>query len=490
MTVAVATRRVEYAADGSTNGPFAVTFPFFEIEVYLDGELVDPADYSISQTGGGGTTGDVYFDAVPTGTVVIVGATERSQQTDFISSDTVEPEAAELALDRLTMIAQELERQIGLVLRLPSYGEGTDDIDLGETEDALVLARGDGGLKIHDGGAGYVTVDADGVVSVSDVVPEGTAVSRISPDPNDTGAYTSSTFLDVVHDAAGGASLGEVWPTDALFVKMAAVGLIKGEAKDTAPADTTKLWLDTSVGTSAPGTWKKYSGGSWTATTATDVATHVATLGATAFDPTTMTNDQLDGMAADIATRAPAIDLIRDAALNSGLDNTNVRAIVNAIQTDASGALADLQSSMAAGPSSVFGEGAAVSLTSPIASGTVIDTGVLWGQAQRIKIAFQNFYGPSVNALLDISFDGGSTWTAFLSGNAASNAAMVEIGLVGSSSTLTENYPGSTGGNFSAFLTAGSYGYDNTKNIKFRLRTASGSGNVTFDKFKYGISQP
>lgn len=110
MTVEVESRRIEYTATASV-GPFAVPFPFYEIGVYKNTLLVNPSDYSITQTTPG-TTGSILFFAAQTGTILIKGETELEQQVDFISTNLVEPETVEQSLDRLTMMAQEADSEI------------------------------------------------------------------------------------------------------------------------------------------------------------------------------------------------------------------------------------------------------------------------------------------------------------------------------------------------------------------------------------------
>lgn len=113
MTVSSVDRQVSYTATGITYGPFPVTFPFFEIDVSINGVIQAPTAYTITQTAPG-LSGTVLFVVPPVGTVTITGNTVLKQQTDFISPDAVEGETLERALDRLTMIA--LEQQPTIVV--------------------------------------------------------------------------------------------------------------------------------------------------------------------------------------------------------------------------------------------------------------------------------------------------------------------------------------------------------------------------------------
>jgi len=111
MTVAVTNRRVDYTATGSTVGPFAVPFQFFEIAVYKDGVLVPSTDYTISQSSPGGT-GNVTFNTAPTGAISIRGNTRRAQEVDLTDNDDLPADTLERALDRLSMAAQEDARDL------------------------------------------------------------------------------------------------------------------------------------------------------------------------------------------------------------------------------------------------------------------------------------------------------------------------------------------------------------------------------------------
>lgn len=157
-------RRLVYTASGAVTGPFAITFPFFEVTVYLDGVVVPNTDYTLTQDSPG-ADGDLWFNTAPTGSVVIVGSTLRKQAIDYIAADSVEPEQVEAGLDRLTMIVQELDEVAGRTLRVAEGLEtNPDPIDLGTNENGLVVTRDDGGVQVFDGGDGFVYVE-DGIAS-------------------------------------------------------------------------------------------------------------------------------------------------------------------------------------------------------------------------------------------------------------------------------------------------------------------------------------
>lgn len=112
MTVGLVSRTVSYATTGSSLGPFSIPFQFFEIAVYLNNVLVSPALYTITWTNGTeGLTGSITYNVPgtePNGTLRIDGSTVRVQQTEYEQNTAFIASSHEKALDRLTMIVQEM----------------------------------------------------------------------------------------------------------------------------------------------------------------------------------------------------------------------------------------------------------------------------------------------------------------------------------------------------------------------------------------------
>lgn len=134
MTVSTQATRIAYAGDGSSTA-FAVPFPFFDatdlevIERQTATGVETPrmlgADYAV--TGGNGATGTVSAVVAPAvGTEwVIRRRTGRVQGTDYVPHDPFPSESHERGLDRLTLIAQELDEETGRALKLPKGESGT-----------------------------------------------------------------------------------------------------------------------------------------------------------------------------------------------------------------------------------------------------------------------------------------------------------------------------------------------------------------------------
>lgn len=189
MTVNVETWSVQYSPTGSTLGPFAAPFPFFEIDVYLDDVLLSPDVYTIDQDEPG-LTGSITFieDNEPDGTLDIVRNTVRKQQTEYEDNSAFAAKTHERALDRLTMVQQELfagipPATIGDVVAASSFGHDNR------------LIRSDGAGKGVQ--ASPVIVDDDG--SMSGIVTL-TAAAIIAG----TAALTAITDLGSIYFKSGG----------------------------------------------------------------------------------------------------------------------------------------------------------------------------------------------------------------------------------------------------------------------------------------------
>lgn len=125
MTVSSELNRKEYAGNGATTSFATSPVVFFdsdELDVYVvttatgvvDATLTLNTHYTVS--GGSGSTGivDLSGGSSPYGapaagkTLVIVRTLDITQEADFVNNDASDAEVAEDALDRLTMICQQL----------------------------------------------------------------------------------------------------------------------------------------------------------------------------------------------------------------------------------------------------------------------------------------------------------------------------------------------------------------------------------------------
>ena len=176
MTVSTETNRVRYDGDGSQTA-FTVPFPFFA-SVDLDVFLIDDAGnagllalgthYSVS--GGDGSTGTVTMNDAPEGDeeLLIVRNMPLVQETAYTENDPFPAQSHEDALDRLTLIAQQLTDRVGRSLRIRTEDvNGIDTVLPAPSPEMLIGWNGDG----------------DGLINVSTLTTSGIVLADRSIEP-------------------------------------------------------------------------------------------------------------------------------------------------------------------------------------------------------------------------------------------------------------------------------------------------------------------
>lgn len=133
MTILAIPPRQSFAGNGVTTA-FPVPFDFFgadELRVIerdnaTGAEVPLALGVGFAVAGGNGDAGTVTTTAAPAvgTTLFILRSTKRTQEVDYVSADPFPAETHELALDRLTAIAQELEREIERTVRVPETETG------------------------------------------------------------------------------------------------------------------------------------------------------------------------------------------------------------------------------------------------------------------------------------------------------------------------------------------------------------------------------
>jgi len=132
MTVATSANRIEYTGDAVTTA-FAFPYYFFangDLKVYLDGVLQTITTHYTVAGAGVGAGGTVTFvTAPPSGDLVVIyREVAITQSVDYTPNDPFPANTHEQALDRLTMISQQIDEEVGRALKLPStstYGDLT-----------------------------------------------------------------------------------------------------------------------------------------------------------------------------------------------------------------------------------------------------------------------------------------------------------------------------------------------------------------------------
>lgn len=128
MTIASIATSVAYTGDGTATA-FAVPFPFFdpgELEVIerliaTGAETLKVRDVQYTVAGGNGAGGTVTAGTAPSAAVqwVIRRKTAAVQNSDYVPNDAFPADGHERALDRLTMLAQELGEVLGRAVVAP-----------------------------------------------------------------------------------------------------------------------------------------------------------------------------------------------------------------------------------------------------------------------------------------------------------------------------------------------------------------------------------
>ena len=119
MAISTEDHSIEYAGNANALTPYVIPFPFLEpahIVAYVDGVLRMPDTYTVTLSEGGG--GGLLFtnDAVGGGSVLRIDrVTARKQPTAFQLNGPFPSKAVETALDRLTMMVQEVFANFRLI---------------------------------------------------------------------------------------------------------------------------------------------------------------------------------------------------------------------------------------------------------------------------------------------------------------------------------------------------------------------------------------
>ena len=177
MTVSTTTNRASYSGNGST-AAFAYGFKIFadaDLTVIIRSSTgvettkTLTTHYTVS---GAGTDsgGNVTFTSgnIPASgeTVVILRKLTLTQGTDYVANDPFPAESHEDALDRLTMITQQLDEAVGRSLKVSQTNViATSEFTTSATDRAnkLLSFDGSGDLTVTEGKIDTVTISASGL---------------------------------------------------------------------------------------------------------------------------------------------------------------------------------------------------------------------------------------------------------------------------------------------------------------------------------------
>lgn len=208
MTIASSTNKTSPFAGNDTTGPWAFTFKTFDeadLEVVklvsgVESVLVLNTDYTVSLNGDQEASpgGDITTTAnVATGeTLVIRRVVEALQGVDLVQGGAFNPSVLEDALDRLTMLAQQLEEEVDRSVKV--------DLTSGDDPDTLVATIL----------AAEASASADAAAAAVDAAAA--AASAASIDPNelihrDGSVAMTGAFNAAYATVASHATTADIW---------------------------------------------------------------------------------------------------------------------------------------------------------------------------------------------------------------------------------------------------------------------------------------
>lgn len=229
MTVNTTTSTVSYTGDGSTVN-FPVTFPFqgtaatselqvIERTIATGAETTKSYSTHYTVTGGNGSTGVVVAGSAPADTVQwhIRRNTTQTQLTDYVENDAFPAETHENALDRLTMLAQDQQRELGIRFKYPdTYTGGASNLMpepsaskiLAWNSDADALENTDGRVVSTSATVSGLSTGASPTVSVTFTASTGALAFAFGIPAGATGATGAAGETSLAEATALAIALG------------------------------------------------------------------------------------------------------------------------------------------------------------------------------------------------------------------------------------------------------------------------------------------
>ena len=203
MTVSSETARVQYDGNDVTV-EFAIPFYFFadgDIAVYLDDTLKTlTTHYTVADAGepSGGTL--TMLTAPATGeTLTIIRDVALTQETDYVENSSFPADSHENAIDRLTMISQQLQEEINRAITASPDSEETITVPTPEAGKALLWNAG--GTDLENS-----TDDFDDIVTDAETAQTAAEAAQTAAETAQTNAETAETNAETAQAAAEAAA--------------------------------------------------------------------------------------------------------------------------------------------------------------------------------------------------------------------------------------------------------------------------------------------
>ncbi len=197
MTVANETARKEYDGNDSTT-EFAISFYFFvdgDINVYLDEVLQTlTTHYTVADAGepSGGTL--TMLTAPATGEVLtILRDVALTQGTDYVENSSFPADSHEQALDRLTMIVQQLQEEIDRAIIASPESQVTITMPSPEAGKGLVWNSGGTDLENTTDALNDIVTDAETARTAAELAQTNAETAETNAETAETNAETAET---------------------------------------------------------------------------------------------------------------------------------------------------------------------------------------------------------------------------------------------------------------------------------------------------------
>lgn len=343
MTVASSTARVSYSGNGSTTS-FSVTFYFLadsHLQVIIRSstgtETIKTLNTDYTVTGAGDPSGgSVVFGTAPASgqTVVIVRNVPLTQQTDYQANDPFPAESHEEALDKLTMLTQQLQDGVDRSIKLSTTNT------MSSTE--FTVGAADRANKI-------LAFDSAGEIAVTQEIgtyrgnwASGTAYQQrdLIKDTSNNNIYICVT----AHTASGSQPISSnadvaKW---ALIVDAAAAASSASAAAASAAAaalsETAAELAETNAETAETNAASSASAASTSATNASNSATAAASSASTASTAATNAGNSATAAATSATNAANSATAAASSASAAAASETNAASSASAASTSASNA--------------------------------------------------------------------------------------------------------------------------------------------------------
>lgn len=246
MTVASTTNRKPFSGDGVTTSFGTSPVVFYEstdlvVEVYsaagVATTLTEATQYTVSggsPTGATGTVnlagGSAPYGAPAVGTTLLIRRIlPLRQDADFVNNDINDAEVSETALDKLTMIAQQISETSGRGVAIPAVETATDALTVLPFDRASKFLAFDANKEMiaSDGPAGDNVPVSTFMATVLDdttAADARTTLGAAGSGAATTSGLTMSTSRILGRTTAGTGSVEELTMADALALLMTARG--------------------------------------------------------------------------------------------------------------------------------------------------------------------------------------------------------------------------------------------------------------------------